>query len=278
MNFTIYNHLKRTLLIIVLCTAILLAATLTAWAYARGYVSQDQELTPGMTAALSQSSTAEVAVVERANQDNPQMVVGVATVPEENTVTVASGTHQVYIQSIGSVKAFVSNVNGELKKGDSLTVSPILGVLMRANSGSRAIGTALEDFSNENAESHVITTDEGNKTVLISELNISLANSLSNGQEFSADTEEASALEKLGKAITGKEIGEFQIITALVIFLVVMIAEGSIIYGAISSSIISLGRNPFSKNMIRKELVRVLLLAVFVLLIGLASMYAVLRI
>lgn len=276
MKLTKNNYLKHAFLAVFLCTSLILVMIVTAWAFAQGYASQDQGLRPGMTVSLSQSSTAVTPQVERATQENLQKVIGIATNTDQNLVTVASGEHQAYVQSSGTVEAFVSDINGDPKNGDTLTISPIKGILMRANDSHRSIGTTLEDFAHDRAESQIIRTDNGQQRVLIAKLNISLANLLSDGQQLEAG--DKSELEKLGEAVIGKDVSEFQVIAALVIFLVVMVAEGGIVYGAISSSIISLGRNPFSKNIIRTELMRVLALAVFVLLVGLASTYSILNI
>lgn len=245
--------------------------------FARGYVTDDPDLRPGMMVALSQTGSEDNPKVERASQENTARLIGVTTDGEENLVTLASGEQQAYVQSSGTVKAFVSDVAGDIKKGDALTVSPIKGVMMRASEATGRVGEALEDFPRDNAESQTITSTSGDRAVLIGKMTVTLSNTLF-GQPEKEDKLDKSQLEILGHAITGRDVGALQVVAALVIFIVVIVAEGAIIYGAVSSSIISLGRNPFSKGIIRSELFRVLGLAVIVLFIGLASIYAILSI
>lgn len=253
-----------------------------AQSFARGYVSDDSGLQPGMAVSLSASSRADEPRVERAAPETIEQVIGVTATADDNIVTIGSGEQEVYVQSSGMVETFASDINGEIKQGDSVTVSPLKGILMLAGEGEPSIGLALEDFNAANAETQSIITGEGVRTVQIAKVEISLNNVvLANQQIAIGDSRLAqtdSTLERLGQAVAGKPVGELQVIIALVIFLVVMIAEGGIIYGAVSSSITSIGRNPMARQFIRSELIRVLLLAIVVLLVGVASIYAVLNI
>ena len=80
----------------------------------------------------------------------------------------------------------------------------------------------------------------------------------------------------IGKGLLGKKVGEIRVVIALILFLIVLIAEGAIIHGAISSAITALGRNPMARKTIIKEMVRVIFVAIIVLVIGLASIYMIL--
>jgi len=241
----------------------------------RGYVSDDPGVRPGMVVALSQASTAETPVVERAAPETLDKVVGIATQPGETLVALGSGRHQVYVQTSGTVEAFISDLNGEVKKGDRVTVSPLRGVLMLASSQDSSVGVLTDDFPAAGRQSQTIDTPEGEKTVNVAKSKIEFTRPAGAGEPRNADK---SALQKLGEAVTGKAVSNLQVVAALLIFLVVMVAEGSIIYGAVSSAMTSVGRNPLSKDLIRGDLLRVLALAIGVLLVGLASVYIILNI
>lgn len=248
-------------------------AQVQAKGVARGYITDDQALRPGMTVALSPSGTADRPKVERATRETANKIIGVTTGSDETTLTIASGEQQAYVQTEGEVIAYVSDINGMPKKGDKLTISPFKGILMLSDSRTPVLGSILEDFSVNKADEQNVITDSGQKTMKVAKLTISLDSNLRYGQEG-----DDSVLKRLGRAITGKEVGEVQVAVALIIFLIVMITEGAIIYGAISSSITALGRNPLARKIIKAELVRVLLLAILVLFIGLAAIFAVLSI
>lgn len=263
--------LQAFLIALTLCCV---AATAYAQDFARGYYSNDTGLRSGMVVALSPDSTADKPLVERASLTNANKVVGVTSNTDEHLVTIASGDQQVYVLAGGVTTAYISDLNGLIKKGEAVVLSPIKGVLMRNDSKNPIIGTALEDFPETSSETQNIDTDNGSRDVKVSKLSISLDSGLAAKQ----DQHEQTSLQKIGKSVIGKDVGELQVIVALIIFLVVMVAEGAIIYGAITSGLTALGRNPLAKRIIKTELFRVLGLAVIVLIVGLGAIYAVLSI
>jgi hypothetical protein len=245
-----------------------------ASALAQGYATDDQDLRPGMVAALSETSTSENPKVERAAQDNMDKVIGVTTTPGSDLVTVVSGPDQVYVQTTGEVDAFVSDINGEVKTGDLLTISPLRGVLMKAdNSTATVVGIALENMTDQ--ESEVVTVDEtgGQRDVQVVTLRINLDHKAASNQQ--ANTTDSS-LSRVGEAVTGRDVTEVRVLAGMVIFLIVLVAEGGIIYGAVSSAITAMGRNPMARKIILKEVVRVVLIALMVLGLGVLAIYAVL--
>ncbi len=237
-----------------------------------GYNSDDAALKPGMVVSLSQTSDSVNPKVERASDGQEDRVIGVTTTVNESLITIASGNQTVYVETGGEVDAYVSNLNGEVARGELLSLSPLKGILTKASPTSAAIAIALEDFSGESAESHAVVDGSGSRDVLIQKVRVNLDHQA----VVSSAALNISSLSRIGKSIAGKEVGEVRVVIALIIFFIVLIAEGSIIYGAISSAITSLGRNPLAKKIIKRELVRVLGIALLVLAMGVATIYAVL--
>lgn len=250
---------------VVYCAAVL--------AVARGYATDDTSLQSGMVVALSPDGTAEQPKVERATIESGDKAIGVTVNVDESLLTTGSSSQQVYVQTDGEAEAFVSDINGAPQKGDLLAVSPLRGILIKTgtNTGT-VVGTALEDFDDGGATTQNVDKEGTNLSVKIDKIRINLDRKTSgqNGQETD------SSLERLGRSIVGKEVGEIRVVVALIIFFIVLVAEGGIIYGAVSSAITSLGRNPLARKIIIREMVRVVLIAVVVLLFGLASIYAIL--
>lgn len=245
----------------------------TLAAITRGYGTDDEQLKPGMVVALSQRSTVESPKVEAASVDQIERVIGVATTVDESLVTISSGEQASYVESDGEVDAFTVNLNGEIKYGDLLTLSPIKGILVKASSSQPIVAIALEDFSADRAEIYNIQDGSGTRDVLVQRLRVNLDRKAFANLD---SLREESMLSQLGRTLIGKDVGEIQMVISLIIFFIVLVAEGTILYGAISSAISSLGRNPLAKNIIRRELVRVLFVAMAVLALGVAAIYAVL--
>lgn len=255
--------------------SLLLSWPLSAQGLANGYKTKDSGLKPGMAVALSDDSSPDDPLVERASTKNISKLVGIATEPDNNLVTISSGEQQIYVLSSGEVPAFVSDINGEIKKGDSLTLSPLKGILAKADETTQIAGSALEDMPMDKAETQTVQTNDGDRTVKIAKMSINIGSNVSTKPPTGQSN---SALSKLGELIVGKKVGDLQVVIALIIFLVVLVTEGSIIYGAVSSGITSIGRNPMAKGIIKRELMKVLFVALAVLLIGLGAVQAILRI
>lgn len=239
-------------------------------AIARGYATNDSGLQTGMVVALSSEESSE-ATVERATQENSDKVVGIVTTLDDSLVTVSSGTAKVLVESAGQTEAYVSDLNGGVAKGDLLVLSPLKGILMKtAQSGGAAIAIAAET---PGASETYTYEDNGDvKETRIAKTKVNLDHQGGGGN---VSTEE-SALAKLGRSVVGKEVDEIRVIMALILFVIVLVAEGGIIYGAVSSAITALGRNPLAKIIIRMELFRVIAVAMMVLAVGLGAVFAIL--
>lgn len=238
-------------------------------ALSRGYVTQDLSLRPGMVVSLVNEYS-----VERADRTTADKAIGVAQTAGSSNLAFSSGKASLLVEISGETSVYVTDFNGPIVAGDNLSISPIKGVLMKANPGEDVFGVAITPMP-EDGDEYVVETNRGNKSVRVAQVTLSLDRK---GFAGASNVQQESALKSIGRTITGREVSEIRVLVALVIFLIVMIAEGGIIYGAISSSIVSLGRNPLAGDIIRRELKRVLVIALGVLIIGLASIYAVLRV
>jgi hypothetical protein len=281
MAMKIFRSKTWVLATITFCYVVLLVAVQTGYsasAIAKGYATNDSGLKPGMVTALSGTGSADAPEVKRAAQGEDDKIIGVATTPQDELVSISSGQQsQVFVQVSGEVDVYVTDMNGSIKKGDLLTTSPILGVLMKAsNTPALVVGVALADFDASTAETKTINDKSGDREVKAAKIKANIDHKASSNQE-AARTD--SSLQRLGTAISGSDdVTELQVAAALVIFLVVLVAEGAIIYGAVSSTISALGRNPLARKIILKEAIRVLFITFGVLVIGLGAIYMILRV
>ncbi len=238
-------------------------------AIARGYITDDLGLQTGMVVSLSLESGSS-SKVERATAENTQRVIGVVTTIDNSLVTVASSSTKVLVESEGEVEAYVSDINGKPQQGDLLVISPFKGVLMKStDQASTILGIAAGDFP---TSTQTYSVEDSSDTTQVAKIRINLNRQGSTNINITPD----STLTRLGQAVVGKKVGEIRVVIALFIFLTVLIAEGGILYGAISSSIAALGRNPLARKIIRQELIRVIVIAVFVLIIGVGAIYGIL--
>lgn len=249
----------------------LLSYQITTSAITRGYSTTDTGLQVGMVVVLSADSSDNSQVV-RATQADSQRIVGVVTTLESSLVTVASSNTKVLVESEGEIEAYVTDIQGDVKKGDPLTLSPLKGILMKqSGSTGTVVGIAAADLSSADAETYPVKEDSTTKNVKIAKLKINL------NRQVSSDPEKTNtSLSRLGRALTGKDISELRVLIAAFIFLLVLVAEGGILYAGISAAVSAIGRNPLARKIIRRELLRVVLVSMVVLVIGLAAIYIIL--
>src|SRR5262249_13093503 len=152
-----------------------------------------------------------------------------------------------------------------------LVISPLKGVLMKAGTSTLPI-LAIAAEVPAASQTYTYQDKDQTKTADVSRVKVNL------DRHGHTGTLADSSLSRLGRALAGKEVGEARVIIAMIIFFIVLIAEGAILYGAISSAIGALGRNPLARKIIRAELFRVIVVAGLVLLVGLGAVYGVLKI
>ena len=211
--------------------------------------------------------------VERGSNQFPERVIGISTIPNSNFALIGSSKNQVYVQSSGQVAAYVSDLQGVVKKGDLLTISPLKGVLMKVGSTPVAeMATALEDVDTSKAEE--LPIDGGNTDTNKVKVNKILINL--DRHTFQSNQKTSNTLSRVSRALVGKDVGELRVLVSLLVFALLLIVEGGVVYGAVSSSLTALGRNPLAGAAIKKELIKVLGIAFAILLVGLGVVYTIL--
>jgi hypothetical protein len=228
-----------------------------------------------MAAALS--TEGEDRSVTRASILNPYKFVGIVTTKDANFLTLTTTKANVVVATSGEVSAFVTDTNGTIKKGDNVTISPIKGVLMRAGpSDTQVFATALEDFSTTGANKQDAGAFDGSgRDVYVNTMKVELnPRSIAEGQDDVNNT----FLQTLGQNITGRALKEWQVLTSLVIFILLLVVEAALIYGAIHSTITALGRNPLSREAVYKQLIQVVFMVLALFTFGFAVIYLILQV
>ena len=138
--------------------------------YAEFFYTKDSNLEAGELVCIDVTDKKAVKRCTRANDLNLIGIISTKPAFVGNNIPGAEANlgeiNQNYklVGLIGQVPAKVTNENGEIKSGDSLTSASIPGYAMKANAGDSTVGVALENFGKT----------EGVITVLISRRNKSL--------------------------------------------------------------------------------------------------------
>ncbi len=244
--------------------------TAIAASIAQGYKSS---LPLASGTVVSVKSGNEVAATTEQNQ---KTVIGVALGSSEAIIDVQPHNSDIRIAINGEAPLVVSNVNGDIKAGDSLIISPLSGVAMkdsRDSQDTKYIAVANQDFStkSKNAKTASITLKDGSKqNVSVGLINAKLL--LTNRTPVKNQNILMAAAEKLA----GRPVSNVQILAATAVFIATFSLTGLLLQGSIKGAFISIGRNPLSKPMIIANLLKVLAVGLLIVGAGVAIAYSIL--
>ncbi len=204
--------------------------------------------------------------VQPANTDNGGFLLGVAVASNQSLLAVDEAPGLVQVATSGSVNTLVSTLNGNIKVGDLISVSPFGGLGMRASPGIQVIGVAQTAFNahSPGATIRSVTNKHGQKEKLsVGYISINIA--------INTDTTNTSGingLQKFVERLTGRVVPTLHIVISLVVAGVALFVLAILVYSSIYGSILAIGRNPLAKNSIIHTLGIVLGMAILTLLIS----------
>ncbi|MEK7188902.1 MAG: hypothetical protein AAB671_00130, partial [Patescibacteria group bacterium] len=112
--------------------------------YAEHFYTPDADLAAGEVVCISLENENAVARCVRPRDGNIMGIVSTNPAIVGNAGNIAADAASVVVGMLGQVPAFVSNENGDIRPGDSLTSASIPGYAMKADSGDPTVGVALE--------------------------------------------------------------------------------------------------------------------------------------
>ena len=191
-------------------------------------------------------------------------VFGIVTTRPAITLEVipASVTDVFYVLTSGRTQVKVSSINGNIKTGDLITTSDVPGVGMKSTNDGYIIGTALEDYENENKET--------NRVIMVN-LNLAYNSSVSGLR--------SNLLENLDLAISAPFLTPTSALRYILAGLVLLIAfaVGIGYFGRTTQSgVEALGRNPLAGRAILVSVIMNMILALVTIAAGIGVGYLIL--
>lgn len=257
-------------LLISLVTSVGYAQEKTA-AIAQGFQTREASLTTGALVSIELNNGN---YVELASSDNAERLVGV--VGEKALIELTDNAQQTQIITSGVAPVLVSDINGEVKNGDKIAPSPVSGVGMKATESGMVLGTAQANLSNSKPLTRSIKTKDGtNQSVKVAVIpaQVSVANYVDPSDERSFLPE---PLQIFANSVAGREVSPIRVAIAALVMLLALVSIAALLYSAVRSSIISIGRNPLSEVAVRKSLWQVGLTVAGILLLTLIAIYLIL--
>lgn len=211
-----------------------------------------------------------------ANVDNGSQLLGVAVAGNDSLIAVDATPGNVQVATTGTASVLVSTLNGDIKVGDQVAVSPFNGVGMKAGSGSKVVGLAQTDFNSgtSGATATSVKTKDGHEhSVKVGYLRVNIAV----GTNASVAADNVNGLQKVVQSITGHTVPTIRIIISLAVAIIALLALITLVYASIYGSIISIGRNPLAKYAVFRTLGSVLGLALLTSVVAGVTIFFLLR-
>lgn len=189
--------------------------------------------------------------VQLATPGSVNRLVGV--VDKKPLVSISQGGQDIEVVLNGSTSALVSDINGVVKSGDKVTISPIAGVGMRATLDSQIIGTAQNDFKPTDTET--IDDRQGKKhKVQIGYVNVqvAIASYQIQGSNFLPPF-----IQSLANTIAGRPVSLIRVLVCGLLLVLGFTTVIILVYSSVRTAMTSIGRNPLAAKAIRKGLYQV---------------------
>lgn len=261
------------------CTIVLM--TLCLWAapsaQAQGgnAISQGFKVETAVTDGILVSIDPEASdTVQVATTESASRLIGV--IATNALVTLSEGTQQAQVVISGTAWTRVSDINGPVKTGDHITISPINGIGMKATSEGQIVGIAQSGLDSQTSQTQQVTDRSGQShQVHIGYVPVQIGTAY-----YTAPSSGVLPpfVQNLLNAIAGKPVGLMRAIIVLVLVLVGGISIAVIIYASARSSIASIGRNPLASKAIFRGLAQVGIYALSILGFTLLLAYLILTV
>jgi hypothetical protein len=242
-------------------------------AIAQGFQTEDAGIVAAALVGIEKDNPNSI---ELSNTEKADRLTGI--VSNNPLIDLSDGGSGVQVVTSGLTFGLVSNLNGDVQSGDKITASPISGVGMKATESTVVVGTVQGSLADAETETRTIRDEAGNeKEVRIGVLPIQVSVAY-----YSVDVGKAAFvpgfLQELANSVAGQNVSPVRVLVAALILLLLFISVTVLLYSAVRSSIISIGRNPLSEGAVRKSLFEVALTVVAVLVFAVMTIYLVLTV
>lgn len=233
----------------------------------------DENLALGSIVSLKNNTSDHVIAASSSSADS---ILGVVINDGSSLLTLSNGQdNQVQVATSGMVSVLVSDINGEIEQGDSITASPVKGVGMKATNNTKVVGIAQGKPDNSaNAAQTYKDSDGKDHPIALGEVPVLI--NVSYYYKQPDKTIIPSAIQNIANALAGKTVNTTPILISGAIFIITLAVVVSIIYSMIRSSIISVGRNPMSQSAVFRDVIQLSALVLGILAVSLTAIYFIL--
>jgi hypothetical protein len=272
-------NLKKILLTIESAIAVFLLFNCVASAQSvtQGYKS-DTLLQNGMIVGLDPK---DVTKVEPINSGQYNLLHGVVVNPSNSIILIGNNSTNVYVSTSGRVSVMVNDQNGNINPGDYVALSSVSGIGDKAIvTDPLVLGKSVSAFNAGDSAQQIGTVSVKDSTGKTSSLHIGYVTidiAIGKNPLIVTDNSLPSVLSRASNLVAGKIVSPVRVYVSILILAITAFVSGSLIYGGVRSSMISIGRNPLSKKVITRSLTQVVIVSLLVFLSGVFGVYLLLK-
>jgi hypothetical protein len=272
-------NLRKILLTIESAIAVFLLFNCVASAQSvtQGYKS-DTLLQNGMIVGLDPR---DVTKVEPINSGQYNLLHGVVVNPSSSIILVGNNSTNVYVSTSGRVSVMVNDQNGNINPGDYVALSSVSGIGDKAIvTDPLVLGKSVSAFNATDSAQQIGTVTVKDSTGKTSSLHIGYVTidiAIGKNPLIVTDNSLPSVLSRASNLVAGKIVSPVRVYVSILILAITAFVSGSLIYGGVRSSMISIGRNPLSKKVITRSLTQVVIVSLLVFLSGVFGVYLLLK-
>ena len=273
------HNLKKILLVFESAIAVFLVFSCIASAQSvtQGYKS-DTILQNGMIIGLDPK---DVTKVEPINSSQYNLLHGVVVNPSNSTILIGNSSTNVYVSTSGRVSVMVNDQNGNINPGDFVALSAVTGIGDKATtSDPLVVGKSVSTFNANDSAQQIGTVTVKDSTGKSSSLHIGYVTidiAIGKNPLLITDNSLPSILSRASNLVAGKIVSPVRVYVSILVLAITAFVSGSLIYGGVRSSVISIGRNPLSKKIITRSLTQVVVVSLLVFLSGVFGVYLLLK-
>jgi hypothetical protein len=273
----ILKYKKIIGVVIALVGVLLTSSIVAAQTVTQGY-GTDVNVQRGMIVGLKKDDPRKV---EPINLEQMDRVHGIVVSANDSAVLLGNDNEKVYVATTGRYPVLVSDQNGDINVGDYITASSISGIGMKSDDRIPiVVGKATEALSGKDTNKVVGTAkikDSSGKERQVRIARITVDISIKANPLLKADNNLPEALKRASELIAGKPVSPVRVYISLVLLAVTAAIAASLIFSAVRSAFIAIGRNPLSKRSIIKGMFQVVIIGLMVFISGVFGVYLLLK-
>jgi hypothetical protein len=233
-------------------------------------------LDKGAKAGMLMSLTKSASVAEPASDKNAASLLGVLA-PDEASLDAQPG--QTGVKTEGVATTLVSTLNGDIKVGDRIAPSSLVGIGAKAVGSGWIVGTAQGslDAQTTGVSSYAVTDTAGHKhQVAVGSLPVIVKVTYYNQASNSNSVIPQSIQDAVDK-LAGKHVRPLAIILSFVLILVGIVLAAQLVNGSTRSAFSAISRQPLTKSLILNKLFQMFGIAAGLIGLAFLAAYLILR-